>query len=73
MTNFEAEQPFRHSMYYMTLLIAEKGWTKKQLLECVEDFKIEDVQVFIPKLLSKGLFIESIAYGNLTEKVNLFT
>jgi insulysin len=68
LANFEAEQPYKHSVYYMTLLIAEKGWTKKQLLECLDDFTIEDLQAFIPKFLTKGLFIEAIAYGNIDEK-----
>lgn len=67
--NFEAEQPYKHAVYYTTLLISEKGWTKKQLLESINDFTIEDLQEFIPKLLTKGLFIESIMFGNLTEKV----
>jgi insulysin len=67
--NFEAEQPFKHSLYYMTMLIAEKGWTKKQLHDCIDEFTIEDLQQFIPKLLTKGLFIESIVYGNITENV----
>ena len=53
----------------MTMLIAEKGWTKNQLHDCIDEFTIEDLQAFIPKLLTKGLFIESIVYGNITEKV----
>ena len=55
----------------MTLLIAEKGWSKAQLLNSLEDFSVQDLQAFIPKVLTKGMFIESIAYGNITQKVEL--
>jgi insulysin len=68
LTNFEAEQPFKHAVYYMTMLIAEKGWTKRQLLDSLDDFTIDDLQAFIPKLLTKGVFIEAIAYGNISEQ-----
>ncbi|CAF0874976.1 unnamed protein product [Brachionus calyciflorus] len=66
--NFEAEQPFKHAVYYMTQLISEKGWTKKQLLEALNDFTIEDLQRFITKVLTQGVFIESVMFGNLTEE-----
>lgn len=58
-------------MYYMTLLVAEKGWSKAQLLNSLDDFTVEDLQAFIPKVLTKGMFIESIAYGNITQKVKI--
>lgn len=66
--NFEAEQPYQHSVYYLTLLISEKGWTKQQLLNTINDFTLEDLQAFIPRLLTHNIFIESIMYGNLTEE-----
>lgn len=69
LTNFEAEQPYKHAVYYMTLLISEKGWTKQQLLDALNDFTIDDLQSFIPKILTQGLFIEAIMFGNLTQKV----
>lgn len=68
--NYEAEQPFKHAIYYMTHLISERGWTKKQLLNTLDDFNMEDLQNFIPKILSQGVFIESIMFGNLTKEVN---
>lgn len=66
--NFEAEQPYQHSVYYMTLLLSEKGWTKKQALDTLDAFTIEDLQQFIPKLLTQNIFIESLMYGNLSEQ-----
>lgn len=68
LTNFEAEQPYQHSLYYMTLLLSEKGWSKKQLLNTINDFTLEDLQQFIPKLLTQNVFIESLMYGNLSEQ-----
>ena len=67
--NFEADQPYQHSVYYMTLLISEKGWTKKQLLNSLDEFTAEDLQQYIPKLLTQNVFIESLMYGNLSEQV----
>ena len=67
--NFEAEQPYSHSVYFMTLMLSEKGWTKLQLLETINDFTVDDLQQFIGKLFTQNVFIESIMYGNLTENV----
>jgi insulysin len=69
--NHQADQPYQHSVYYMTFLISEKGWTKRQLLHAIEDFTVDDLQQFIPKLLTQNVFIESIMYGNLTEQVKM--
>lgn len=66
--NFEAEQPYQHSVYYMTLLLSEKGWSKAQLLNAIDDFTVADLQAFIPKLLTQNLFIESLMYGNLSKQ-----
>lgn len=52
----------------MTLLLSEKGWTKKQALDTLDAFTIEDLQQFIPKLLTQNIFIESLMYGNLSEQ-----
>jgi insulysin len=68
--NFEADQPYQHTVYYMTLLISEKGWTKQQLLNSINDFTVDDLQAFIPKLLTQNIFIESIMHGNLSQEVN---
>ena len=69
--NFEADQPYKHSVYYLTLLISEKGWEKKQLMETVNDFSIEDLQHFIHQTLSNGVFIDSIVFGNLSHQVKI--
>lgn len=67
--NFEADQPFKHSIYYLTLLISERGWEKKELLEAINEFTIDDQQRFIQQLLSNGIFVESIMFGNIDKNV----
>ena len=47
LTNFDAKQPYKHAVYYVTLLISEKGWNKQQLLDCVNSFTVDDLQAFI--------------------------
>jgi len=68
LVNFDAEQPYKHAVYYVTLLISEKGWSKQQLLECVNSFSLNDLQEFIPKLLTQNVFIESLVFGNVTQE-----
>ena len=54
----------------MTHLLSEKGWTKQQMANCINDFTMADLQQFIPKLLTQGIFIESVIFGNLTQQVS---
>ena len=68
LTNFDAKQPYKHAVYYVTLLISEKGWNKQQLLDCVNSFTVDDLQAFIPKLLTQNVFIESLVFGNVTHE-----
>lgn len=68
--NFQAQQPYSHAIYYMAVLLSEKGWTKAQLLAAIDDFTVEELQQFIPKFFTQGLFVESIIFGNMTKEVN---
>ena len=54
----------------MQQLLIEKGWTKEELLNAINDFSYEDIQAFIPKLLTQGIFIEALVFGNLTKEVS---
>ncbi|CAI9736365.1 insulin-degrading enzyme-like [Octopus vulgaris] len=67
LSNFAAEQPHQHTMYYLTILMTEQMWTKTQLLEAVEDITCDDLQAFIPLLLSK-MYIEGLVYGNTSQE-----
>uniref|UniRef100_A0A1I7ZZB9 Insulin-degrading enzyme n=1 Tax=Steinernema glaseri TaxID=37863 RepID=A0A1I7ZZB9_9BILA len=64
--NFEQGQPYAQSQYYLNLLLAEKGWTKAQLLAVSEIVNMEMVNDFIPQIW-KALHLELFAHGNLSE------
>lgn len=34
--NFSMEQPYQHAVYYLTVLLTEHSWTKKELLAAVD-------------------------------------
>lgn len=36
LTNFRAEQPHQHAMYYLRLLMTEVAWTKDELKEALD-------------------------------------
>ncbi len=37
--NFYMEQPHQHAIYYNNLLLSERGWEKKELLDALEVWK----------------------------------
>ncbi len=71
MQNFQANQPYSHAAYFMTLLLIEKGWTKEDLLNSLNDFSIDDIKEFIPRFLTDGIYIDSMAFGNISKEVRL--
>lgn len=54
----------------MQLLLVENGFSKDELLQHIEDFTVKDLQEFIPKYFTEGLYIESVVFGNLSKEVN---
>ncbi|XP_023021581.1 insulin degrading metalloproteinase isoform X2 [Leptinotarsa decemlineata] len=62
--NFEAEQPYQHAVYYLTVLLTEHSWTKQELLSATDQITIERLEAFIPQVLSK-MHIECLAHGNI--------
>lgn len=36
LSNFHAEQPHRHAVYYTSVLVAEQAWTKLDLAQCMD-------------------------------------
>lgn len=34
--NFSMEQPYQHAVYYLTVLLTEHSWTKKELLAAAD-------------------------------------
>jgi secreted Zn-dependent insulinase-like peptidase len=53
----------------MQMLLVEKGWSKEELLDSIDDFTCQDLQEFIPKFLTQGIFIESLVFGNISKEV----
>ncbi|XP_042192680.1 insulin-degrading enzyme isoform X1 [Callorhinchus milii] len=70
LSNFRAEQPHQHAMYYLRLLMTEVAWTKDELKEALEDVTLPRLKAFIPQLLSR-LHIEALLHGNITRQTAL--
>ncbi|KAK7811466.1 hypothetical protein U0070_008667, partial [Myodes glareolus] len=70
LTNFRAEQPHQHAMYYLRLLMTEVAWTKDELKEALDDVTLPRLKAFIPQLLSR-LHIEALLHGNITKQAAL--
>ncbi|KAK3874449.1 hypothetical protein Pcinc_020613 [Petrolisthes cinctipes] len=62
--NFNADQPHQHVVYYTSLLLAEHGWTKEELLESTNEMSVQNLEVFISRFLS-GLHLEMLIHGNM--------
>lgn len=43
-------------------------WTQKQLLETIDHVTVENLEHFMAKFFTQGLFIESLYYGNILRK-----
>ncbi|XP_041476883.1 insulin-degrading enzyme-like isoform X1 [Lytechinus variegatus] len=67
LSNFHAEQPHRHAVYYTSVLVAEQAWTKLDLAQCMDEVTLERLQSFIPLLLS-NLHMEALFHGNLAQE-----
>lgn len=70
MIDFRAEQPYQHATYFTNVLLAERAWTKMDLLNASEDLTVEALQSFIPFLFSQ-LHLEFLIYGNVTKDVSI--
>jgi len=65
--NFRAEQPYQHATYHTNMLLAERAWSKQDLLNATEDLTAESLQAFIPFLFSQ-LHLEFLVAGNVTKQ-----
>jgi len=50
------------------MLLAERAWSKNDLLNATEDLTVESLQSFIPFLFSQ-LHLEFLIHGNVTKQV----
>ncbi|XP_032806215.1 insulin-degrading enzyme [Petromyzon marinus] len=72
LSNFRAEQPHQHAMYYLRLLMTELAWTKEELRDALEDVTVSCLQAFVPQLLSR-LHMECLFHGNVDKEGALET
>ncbi|XP_063818112.1 insulin-degrading enzyme isoform X1 [Pseudophryne corroboree] len=70
LNNFRAEQPHKHAMYYLRLLMTEVAWTKDELRDALEDVTLPRLKAFIPQVLSR-LHVEALLHGNITKQTAL--
>ena len=69
--NFKMEQPYSHASYRNNLLLAQRFWTKEELLAAVEDMDASKIQPFISELFA-NIHIECLMFGNLTGSSIMF-
>ena len=55
MKNFQMMQPTQHAEYRLGLLLKESGWTIEEMFECVDEMTLENLQSFVPQLLSRSV------------------
>ncbi|CAF0843089.1 unnamed protein product [Didymodactylos carnosus] len=48
-------------------LITEHVWAREELLSCIDGITVHDLELFIPRMLSR-FYIEALMYGNLTKE-----
>ena len=67
--HYRAEQPYQHASYYTNILMAERAWTKLDLLNAADDLMPDSLQSFITSFFSQ-LRLEFLVHGNITKKVS---
>ncbi|KRX76897.1 Insulin-degrading enzyme [Trichinella sp. T6] len=65
--NFDMEPPYQQSMYYSTLLLSDRTWSKKELLREAVGLKIEMIDDF-KRMLFSEMHIEALVFGNASEQ-----
>uniref|UniRef100_A0A8D9BMR4 Insulin-degrading enzyme n=5 Tax=Cacopsylla melanoneura TaxID=428564 RepID=A0A8D9BMR4_9HEMI len=66
--NFEAEQPYQHAIYNISLCLFERAWSKTDLMESLDGITREKLSEFANELLSK-MFIEALIHGNANKEI----
>ncbi|KAI8809513.1 Metalloenzyme, LuxS/M16 peptidase-like protein [Cladochytrium replicatum] len=62
--NWEMRGPEKHATYYVSYFIQERLWTREEALRELEGIKPEDLEAFVPTLLSH-MYIEGLVHGNV--------
>nr|CAB3255240.1 insulin-degrading enzyme [Phallusia mammillata] len=65
--NFRADQPYKHTGYYLRAIKCEKSWLKEELSDILPQLTIEMLQEFIPQFM-KRLHLEMLVHGNISKE-----
>ncbi|XP_077297040.1 insulin-degrading enzyme-like [Arctopsyche grandis] len=65
--NFDADQPYELGCFYLTMMLSEVSWSKKECLNMKDAITIDNLQDFIKNLLTK-VHIECFVHGNASKK-----
>lgn len=67
------DDPYEHALQNMAIALSDTMWTHKDLLSELKDIHIEDVQSYIPSIIS-SLHIEGLVHGSLErdQVINMF-
>lgn len=68
--NFHANQPYSHAIYYTGALLVQPCWTNMELESAVGGVSAEQLQLFIPQLLS-AIHVEALVIGNISKEESL--
>lgn len=63
LSDFKAEPPYQHAIYYLALILTEYAWTKQELLDALSLVTVERLESFTKEFLSR-LHVECLIYGN---------
>ncbi|KAJ7976778.1 insulin-degrading enzyme-like 1, peroxisomal [Quillaja saponaria] len=62
--NFKFQQPYQQAMYYCALILQDQCWPWMEKFEVLSHLEAEDLDNFVPKLLSRA-FLECYIAGNI--------
>ncbi|KAJ6645539.1 Insulin-degrading enzyme [Pseudolycoriella hygida] len=65
--NFKAEQPYQHAVYYLTLILTERAWSKEELFDAIKLMTVGRLRQYIKDFLSR-LHVECFIYANVNRQ-----
>ncbi|XP_055383724.1 insulin-degrading enzyme-like isoform X1 [Condylostylus longicornis] len=68
--NFKAEQPYKHAIYYLALILTENAWSKGELLDAMTLTTYENLKQYTKDFFSR-LHTEIFVYGNVNKQQTL--
>ncbi|KAI9282259.1 Metalloenzyme, LuxS/M16 peptidase-like protein [Sporodiniella umbellata] len=65
--NFFLEAPFQHATYYLSYALSNRKWTCEDLMSELKEIELEDLQAYIPLVLST-LQTEALVHGSMEQE-----